>query len=80
MARTNIDINDELIKRAMERYRLSTKREAVDFALRRLVDEPMTREEALAMEGQGWDGDDELIWGTQEVVTDLTVPDSPRSR
>ncbi|MDQ3608610.1 MAG: type II toxin-antitoxin system VapB family antitoxin [Actinomycetota bacterium] len=64
----------------MERYRLSTKREAVDFALRRLVGDPMTREEALTMEGRGWHGDDELVWGTQEVATDLAVPDRARRR
>lgn len=40
----------------MSLYRLSTKREAVDLALRRLVGEPMGREEMLAMEGSGWAG------------------------
>ena len=30
---------------------------AVDFALRRLRQAPMSREEALAMEGTGWDAD-----------------------
>lgn len=61
MARTNIDIDAELIARAMRVHRLSTKREAVDLALRRLVGEPMSREEALAMQGRGWAGDlDEL--------------------
>jgi Arc/MetJ family transcription regulator len=79
VARTNIDIDDELIARAMTRYRLSTKREAVDFALRRLAGNPMTREQALAMEGKGWHGDDALIWGTQEVATDLVVPDRAQS-
>lgn len=75
VARTNIDIDDELLRRAMERYRLSTKREAVDFALRRLVVEPMTREEALAMEGTGWGGDlDEMRSG--EPVAELP----PRER
>jgi Arc/MetJ family transcription regulator len=57
MARTNIEIDDELIEQAMRIYRLPTKRAAVDLALRRLVGEPMTREEALALEGTGWDGD-----------------------
>jgi Arc/MetJ family transcription regulator len=42
---------------AMQRYGLRTKKEAVDLALRRLVGGVMTREEALAMEGFGWDGD-----------------------
>ena len=57
MARTNIDIDDRLIETAMRRYGVSTKREAVDLALRRLVGEPMTRDEALAMEGRGWNAD-----------------------
>ena len=57
MSRTNIDIDDELIQRVMLRYRLPTRKSAVDFALRSLVGHPMTREEALAMEGSGWDGD-----------------------
>ncbi|MGL4175843.1 MAG: type II toxin-antitoxin system VapB family antitoxin, partial [Dermatophilaceae bacterium] len=37
MARTNIDIDDGLVGEVMRRYDLATKREAVDFALRRLV-------------------------------------------
>lgn len=56
MARTNIDIDDELVMRVMRAYRLKTKREAVDFALRRLI-KKLTREEILAMRGVGWDGD-----------------------
>jgi Arc/MetJ family transcription regulator len=66
VTRTNIEIDDELVERAMRIYRLRSKREAVDFALRKLVGEPMTREEMLAMEGMGWDGDlDEMR--SQEV-------------
>ncbi len=57
MGRTNIDIDDELVRRVMNRYGLKTKRAAVDFALRRLDLEPMSREEALAMQGTGWEGD-----------------------
>lgn len=57
MTRTNIDIDDELLERAMELYGTTTKKETVELALRRLVGEPMTKEEALAMEGIGWDGD-----------------------
>jgi Arc/MetJ family transcription regulator len=51
MSRTNIDINDELVHRVMVRYHLTTKREAVDYALRALAGQPMTTEEALAMGG-----------------------------
>jgi hypothetical protein len=51
MSRTNIDINDELVEIVMMRYQLTTKREAVDYALRNLAGQPMTKEEALAMCG-----------------------------
>lgn len=61
VTRTNIEIEDELVTAAMRRYGLHSKRAVVDLALRRLVGEAMTREEALAMEGEGWEGDlDEL--------------------
>jgi Arc/MetJ family transcription regulator len=61
MARTTIDIDDQLVRRAMRLYGLKTKREAVDLALRRLVPEPLTTEEMLALCGSGWDADlDEL--------------------
>lgn len=61
MTRTNIEIDDVLIGRAMRLYRLRSKREAVDLALRRLVGEPMSRGEILKAEGRGWAGDlDEL--------------------
>lgn len=61
VARTNIDIDDDLVTEAIRRYGLASKRAAVDLALRRLVGDSMTRDEALAMEGAGWDGDlDEL--------------------
>jgi Arc/MetJ family transcription regulator len=57
MARTNIDIDDVLLRRVMKRYGCRTKREAVDVALRRALPEPMTTEEVLAMQGTGWGGD-----------------------
>lgn len=57
MARTNIELDEDLLNEAMRRYRLPSKRAAVDLALRRLVGEPMSRDEALKMEGSGWDGD-----------------------
>lgn len=67
VTRTNIDIDDELIDRAMRVYRLRSKREAVDLALRRLVSEPMNDEEALAMEGSGWAGDLDRIRAPDEL-------------
>lgn len=67
VTRTNIEIDDELIGRAMRIYRLPSKREAVDLALRRLVGEPMSREEMLAAEGSGWSGDLDEIRPRQEI-------------
>ena len=49
--RTNIEIEDTYLQAVMDRYGLRTKTEAVDFALRHLAGQPMTREEALAMRG-----------------------------
>ncbi len=57
MVRTNIDLDENLVRLVMRRYRVSTKRAAVDLALRRLVGEPLSREEALALHGSGWEGD-----------------------
>lgn len=60
MARTNIDIDDVACAVIMRRYGLSTKREAVNFALRELA-LTATVTEARQMRGAGWEGDlDEL--------------------
>ncbi|WP_233407071.1 type II toxin-antitoxin system VapB family antitoxin [Mycobacterium tuberculosis] len=57
MSRTNIDIDDELAAEVMRRFSLTTKRAAVDLALRRLVGSPLSREFLLGLEGVGWEGD-----------------------
>jgi Arc/MetJ family transcription regulator len=49
--RTNIEIEDSYVKAIMDRYGLRTKTAAVDLALRHLAGQPMTRDEALAMQG-----------------------------
>ncbi len=67
MTRTNIEIDDDLVDRAMRIYRLRSKREAVDLALRKLVGERMSREEMRAMEGRGWDGDLDGMRARQEI-------------
>ena len=61
MARTNIDIDDDLVREVMRRYDLSTKKEAVDLALRRLVGVPLTKEFLLGLKGTGWSGDLETM-------------------
>ncbi len=69
MTRTNLELDDELVIEAMRRYGLTSRRAAVDYALRRLVGEAMTRDEALAMQGSGWIGDlDALRTGDAAVL------------
>jgi Arc/MetJ family transcription regulator len=51
MARTNIDLDDELLTLVMRRYGVFTKTEAVDLALRHLAGRPLTVDEALGMRG-----------------------------
>jgi Arc/MetJ family transcription regulator len=61
VARTNIVIDEELVRRVMRLYGLATKRAAVDFALRKAVGEGSPHRAALELRGTGWDGDlDEL--------------------
>jgi Arc/MetJ family transcription regulator len=55
MSRTNIEIDDELVAAAMRMYRLDSKRSAVDLALRRLVGDPVSRDDALALRGTGFE-------------------------
>ena len=68
MARTNIDLDEELVRAVMDRFDLPTKREAVDLALRRLVGTPVDRTFLLSLEGSGWDGD--LTELRSDVVVD----------
>lgn len=64
MSRTNIDIDDEACRAVMERFRLTSKRDAVNLALRRLASEPLDLDRARALRGTGWDGDlDEMRAG-----------------
>lgn len=55
MSRTNIEIDDDLVAAAQRIYRLDSKRSAVDLALRRLVGEALSVEDALALRGTGFD-------------------------
>lgn len=73
MSRTNIDIDDELVERAMRRYRLNSKRAAVQLALEQLVGSPMTTDEALAMEGVGYPVDNDDLEGHDDPV-ELRAP------
>jgi Arc/MetJ family transcription regulator len=57
MARTNIDLDEEACGVVMERYHLSTKRDAVNFALRTVAGEALDVDDARRLRGSGWDGD-----------------------
>ena len=57
MARTNIDIDEEACLVVMKRYHLTTKRDAVNFALRTVAGEPLGLDKARSLRGSGWDGD-----------------------
>lgn len=56
MSRTNIDLDDDACGVVMQRYNLTTKREAVNFALRTVAAEPLGPDEARRLRGSGWDG------------------------
>lgn len=56
MSRTNIDLDEDACRAVMDRYHLSTKRAAVNFALRTLAAEPLELNAARRMRGSGWNG------------------------
>ena len=61
MSRTNVNIDDQACAEVMRRYRLTTKREAINFALRSLAAEPLSIDEARQLRGSGWEGDLEAL-------------------
>ena len=56
MVRANLNIDDDACAEVMRRYGFSTKREAINFALRTLAVEPLSLDEARALRGIGWEG------------------------
>jgi Arc/MetJ family transcription regulator len=61
MSRTNVNIDDQACAEVMRRYRLTTKREAINFALRSLAAEPLSIDEARQLRGSGWEGDLDVL-------------------
>ena len=57
MSRINVNIDDQACAEVMRRYRLTTKREAINFALRSLAAESLSIDEARQLRGSGWEGD-----------------------
>ena len=67
MSRTNIDIDEDACRVVMKRYQFSTKRDAVNFALRTLAGEPLSVDEARQLRGSGWDGDLEQMRASRTI-------------
>ena len=62
--RTNIDIDDALLRKAMEATGKTTKKATVEEALRRLVKNAELKQVIADMKGLGWEGDlDEMREG-----------------
>lgn len=61
MTRINVDIDDKACAEVMRRYRLATKREAINLALRMLAAETASVDEARSLRGIGWEGDLEAM-------------------
>ena len=57
MTRINIDIDEKACAEVMRCYRLATKGEAVNLALRMLAAQTASVDEARALRGIGWEGD-----------------------
>ena len=57
MSQIDVNIDDHACAEVMRRYRLATKREAINYALRTLAAEPLSVDEARALRGSGWVGD-----------------------
>jgi Arc/MetJ family transcription regulator len=57
MSRTNVDIDDRACAEVMRRYELTSKRDAVNLALRSLAGETLDLDAARALRGSGWDAD-----------------------
>jgi Arc/MetJ family transcription regulator len=71
--RTNIEIDVDLVDRVMERHHLTTKKDAVDLALRYTAGTPLTQDFLKFLDeevqGMGWDGDlDEIRNDHIEII------------
>lgn len=67
--RTNIEIDDALMAKAMTALGAKSKREAVETALRWMVRIEMQKEAIKALRGSGWEGD------LDEMRTDRPLPE-----
>ena len=74
MVLTNIEVDDELIHDAMERFGLTTKRSVVELALQRLMASSVDADFLRSIAGTGWSGDlDSMREATSALVSTLRV-------
>jgi len=69
--RTNIEIDDDLIAKAMELSGLATKKATVALALRQFVENGYRRQALDELWGMGWEGDLDAMregWGPPETL------------
>jgi Arc/MetJ family transcription regulator len=69
--RTNIEIDDDLIAKAMELSGLATKKATVELALRQFVENGYRRQALDELWGMGWEGDLDAMregWGPPETL------------
>lgn len=65
MTRTNIDLDDDLVRRAMARLNVQTKREAVHLALEHVMRPLPTPGQLRSLRGVGWEGDLDEMRGAE---------------
>ncbi|AWC21529.1 MULTISPECIES: type II toxin-antitoxin system VapB family antitoxin [Aminobacter] len=73
--RTNIDIDDRLMKKAMKATGQSTKKATVEAALRQVVAISEQVAALEAMRGMGWDGDLDAMRNDWTPDTDWGLED-----
>jgi Arc/MetJ family transcription regulator len=61
--RTNIELDDELVAKAMRILGLTTKRATVEEALRRVINREAKRQALDELWGMGWEGDLDAMRG-----------------
>jgi len=71
--RTNIDIDDELMTRTMQVTGKTTKKDAVEEAMRRVVRNAELAEVIESLRGIGWEGDLDEMRRDREFAEDGTV-------
>ncbi|MDF1601132.1 type II toxin-antitoxin system VapB family antitoxin [Mesorhizobium sp. YIM 152430] len=67
--RTNLEIDDELMRQAMEATGLETKKATIEEALRQIVLNHGQRQALLDLKGLGWEGD-------LDAMREMRDPDS----